>query len=265
MITEGDGNYKMQEFIEKEGGEVLPSSVTAWLLFMLWEGIRDSKLRFELRKHDKTGKGLHEINTRTRLIKLYAGYFVIQSLFQTMANLIGLHGQALPNMWETARVASKHYNNDLRGGKGHLEIGKLILNTIKKKATMTLSIKPFGCLPSSTVSDGIQTKIIELFPDAIFLPIETSGDSAVNVYSRVQMALYRARHIAEKEFAEALQKYDMTEEEVSIWGKRFSFVHHPFFKAPHRYTTTAADTAALIGRLSQPFRKTQKFIQNIVL
>ena len=30
-------------------------------------------------------------------------------------------------------------------------------------------------------------------PGAIFLPIETSGDGAVNVYSRVQMMLFKAR------------------------------------------------------------------------
>ena len=43
-------------------------------------------------------------------------------------------------------------------------------------------------MPSSGVSDGVQSAITELYPEAIFLPIETTGDGAVNVYSRVQAA-----------------------------------------------------------------------------
>ena len=58
---------------------------------------------------------------------------------------------------------------------------------------MTLSVKPFGCMPSSGVSDGVQSIITEKYPEAIFCPIETNGDGAVNVYSRVQMMLFKAR------------------------------------------------------------------------
>ncbi len=260
MTTEGDGNYDMQRFIEAEGGEVLPSSVTAWLLFMIWEGIRDSQHRFDLRKHDQGRKGLDGVDTRARLLKLYAGYGIVQGLFQGMANAVGLHGQTLPNMWENARVAGEYYNNDLRGGKGHLEVGKLIVNTLKKKATMTLSIKPFGCMPSSTISDGVQSKITEFFPDAIFLPIETTGDGAVNVYSRVQMALFRARKTAEDELADALERYEMTEDEARLWANRVPLAKHPLFKPPHHYTSAAADTAAWVGRLSYPLRKVQALL-----
>ena len=38
---------------------------------------------------------------------------------------------------------------------------------------MVLSLKPFGCMPS-TQSDGVQAAVIAHFPDMIFLPIETS-------------------------------------------------------------------------------------------
>ena len=45
-------------------------------------------------------------------------------------------------------------------------LGKLILNVSKKKATMTLSVKPFGCMPSAGVSDGVQSIITEKYPEA---------------------------------------------------------------------------------------------------
>ena len=71
---------------------------------------------------------------------------------------------------------------------------------------MTISVKPFGCMPSSGVSDGVQSLITERYPDAIFLPIETTGDGAINVYSRVQMMLFKAKQAAKKELDEALAK-----------------------------------------------------------
>ena len=105
-----------------------------------------------------------------------------------MLRAIGLRGYHLPDMDEIAKVAHEHYdNNQLRGGEGHMEVGKLILNVVKRKVNMTVSVKPFGCMPSSGVSDGVQSLITERYPEAIFLPIETTGDGAVNVYSRIQM------------------------------------------------------------------------------
>ena len=44
-----------------------------------------------------------------------------------------------------------------------------------------------------------------MYPQAIFLPIETTGDGAVNVYSRVQMQLFKAKQVAQKELDEAMQ------------------------------------------------------------
>src|SRR5437016_14463033 len=115
-------------------------------------------------------------------------------------------------MDQVADTAKDFYNNYLRGGEGHMEVGKLILNVQKKKATMTLSVKPFGCMPSSGVSDGVQSYITEKFPGTIFCPIETSGDGAVNVYSRVQMMLFKARLAAEAEYGKALAETGLTVE-----------------------------------------------------
>ncbi len=77
-----------------------------------------------------------------------------------------------------------------------MEVGKLILNLESKKVDMTISVKPFGCMPSSGVSDGVQSLITEKYPEAIFLPIETTGDGAINAYSRVQMMLFKAKQAA---------------------------------------------------------------------
>ncbi len=127
-------------------------------------------------------------------------------MFYTYARAIGLRKYHLPDMDEIAKVAHSHYNNHLRGREGHMEVGKLILNVKKRKVNMTISVKPFGCMPSSGISDGVQSLITEIHPEAIFLPIETTGDGAVNVYSRIQMMLFKAKQAAQKEFDEVLAK-----------------------------------------------------------
>ena len=64
--------------------------------------------------------------------------------------------------------------------------------TRDKHAHMVISLKPFGCMPS-TMSDGVQSKVVADYQDAIFLPVETSGDGEVNVRSRVQMKSVRGQ------------------------------------------------------------------------
>jgi predicted nucleotide-binding protein (sugar kinase/HSP70/actin superfamily) len=88
MTTEGDGNYRLQRFLEQEGAEC------------------DVQL----------------------------------------AMLGGFRGYKLPNLDEIAAIAHQHYDNRLRGGEGHMEVGKFILNVLHNKSHMTLSVKPFGCI-----------------------------------------------------------------------------------------------------------------------
>ena len=132
----------------------------------------------------------------------------------------------------------------LRGGEGHMEVGKLIQNVVKQKVNMTLSIKPFGCMPSSSVSDGVQSLITELYPSAIFLPIETNGDGAVNVYSRVQMQLFKAKQAAEKELKIELEKNGLTVEQFKNVVQQSPAYTQATYRSAHSSGCTAVDLAA---------------------
>lgn len=240
MTTEGDGNYQLQRFLENEGAEVEVQSVTAWILFLIWAGRFDTMKRMNLREADSGKFGLKGVNAGKRLRMLWLADRFIRAMFQTYARTIGLHQYHLPDMEEIARVAHEHYNNHLRGGEGHMEVGKLILNVKKRKVNMTISVKPFGCMPSSGVSDGVQSLITEKYPDAIFLPIETTGDGAINVYSRVQMMLFKAKQAAQKEFDEALSKKSLTSEQLQQIMSRSSFTR-PLQTRRHVVACTAAN------------------------
>ena len=128
-----------------------------------------------------------------------------------------------------------------------MEVGKLIQNVAYSKVNMTLSVKPFGCMPSSSVSDGIQSMITELYPQGIFLPIETNGDGAVNVYSRVQMQLFKAKQLAQKEVDKALADVGMTMDEVRAYLKKHPDMNSAFHRSPHMAGCTTADLVYEVG------------------
>jgi predicted nucleotide-binding protein (sugar kinase/HSP70/actin superfamily) len=230
MTTEGDGNYGLQRFLEQEGAECDIQPVTAWILFMIWEQTWDTRQRMVLKHEDKSRKGLVGVNVGKKLAMLWLAKHGIKAIFHTFAAIMGLHDVHLSDMDEVAEEAAPFYNNHLRGGEGHMEVGKLILNIKKKKATMTVSVKPFGCMPSAGVSDGVQSMITEKYPQGIFCAIETSGDGAVNVYSRVQMMLFKARMAAREELQSKLEQFGFSLDDVkkrlrNHWWKRTSLFY----------------------------------------
>lgn len=254
MTTEGDGNYGLQRFLEAEGAEPDIQIVTAWLLYMIWQTRYDTAQRAGLRGVDKakTEHGgskfsLKGVDVRKRIASLWAGEKVLTGLFQSIATAMGLRDYHLPDMEEIAEVSHSFYDNNLRGGEGHMEIGKLIQNVAYSKVNMTLSVKPFGCMPSSSVSDGVQSLITELYPQAIFLPIETNGDGAVNVYSRVQMQLFKAKQLAQKEVDKALADVGMTMDEVRAYLAKHPELNSAFHRSPHKAGCTTADLVYEVG------------------
>lgn len=270
MTTEGDGNYKMHEFLEKEGAEPDIQLVLNWILFLLWSARYDTLQRAKLKGVDRGGpKGskfaLENVNVAKQLWGIKAADLYLRGLFHTYARLLGLKDYHLPDMEHIAKISHAFYDNNLRGGEGHMEVGKLIHNVVDQKVNMTLSIKPFGCMPSSAVSDGVQSLITELYPSAIFLPIETTGDGAVNVYSRVQMQLFKARQAAQREFDEALAEAGWSIEDYRATlqkQRKFSCATH---QSPHHSASTAANQLQEVLHYRQTWltRNSKKLLQKV--
>ena len=247
MTTEGDGNYHLQKFLESEGAENDIQLTTAWLLYNIWEVARDTRERRDLRAADFGGKaslgklGDDEMAVAKRLATMRLAEKVLRVGFQLFALPMGLHDYHLPDMDLVAEAAREYYSNDLRGGEGHMEVGKLIVNSVRCKAHITVSVKPFGCMPSSGVSDGVQSLITARHPGTIFCAVETSGDGAANFYSRVQMYLFKARALAEAELQKAYTDCGVTEAEVRAFLARNPKYGSPLHHPPHKVAGTAAN------------------------
>jgi len=246
--TEGDGNFRMFDFLEAEGAEVRIDSVANWVAYMLWfaQHIRSrrhqlgpdrpparkaaARVRYEWRYH-RTQQLFRFARTR------------LERHYRRVAMALGGLEQSLPDLDELADLARDDYDPLLGGGEGHLEVAKLLHCSRHRSAHLVLSLKPFGCLPS-TQSDGVQAAVLGRCPNAEFLPIETSGDGAIHAYSRVQMALAEARTRAQAEFDAALAAAGRSLDEVRTFIDRHPDLRRPCPPVPRR--TGVAGTAASV-------------------
>ena len=219
-MTEGDGNYNLHRFLESEGAECIPQPIINRLMLSLWEAERDVLKRESLQVEG--AKKIDFSNVKTRIL-IKAGKLAIKTHFNLYAKAIGLHDYEIPDMDKLANLSQEYYTLDCEGGEGHLEVAHLIESVKENIAHLVISVKPFGCMPSSAVSDGVQSLVTSRFPEANFLSIETSGEGAANFYSRVQMALFKAKQSAKEEF-EALER------PKHIPGKVHNYLYQPHSK-----------------------------------
>jgi len=247
QTTEGDGNFHMFEFLEREGSEVRVEPIANWIMYLLWQ----AKAKHADRRWLGTVKpkpwqihrrALAELKFRQKQTFFGIGERFYAHLYGRVIKQLGGIGHPLLDMQELATLAQPYYHRFARGGEGHLEVAKNIYYTVHRKAHMVLSLKPFGCMPSSQ-SDGVQSAVMNHFKDMIFLPIETSGEGEINAHSRVQMALGEAKAKARLEFQQALESTGKRLDDVRSFVAEHPELKRPFYKVPHRagVTGTAAN------------------------
>ena len=255
QTTEGDGNFHMFQFLEREGAEVKVEPIANWIMYLLWQAKAKHADRRWLNTEKPKAWALHqrlacELKFRQKQLFFGIGEALYSHLYGRVIKGLGGIGHELLDMQELADLAQPYYHRFARGGEGHLEVAKNIYYTVHKKAHMVLSLKPFGCMPSSQ-SDGVQSAVMNHFKDMIFLPIETSGEGEINAHSRVQMALGEAKAKAKAEFSQAIESTGKRLEDIRDYVAEHPELRHPFYKVPHRagVTGTAANFALHVSDL----------------
>lgn len=239
QTTEGDGNFNMFAFLEREGAQVLVEPVGTWIMYMLHQVVqkyRDLKgldEGAELPPVWRVGKRAQiELGYRRKVAKIKLAEAIFRNEYRKIVEALGGIAHPLVDQYELQRLGHPFYNSRAAGGEGHLEVAKNIYYSNKDLAHMVLSLKPFGCMPS-TQSDGAQAAVISNFREMIYIPIETSGEGEINAHSRVQMALGEARNKAKAEFAEALDRTGLTLEECRAWTDAHPETRRPMYHVPH--------------------------------
>ncbi len=220
QTTEGDGNYRLAQWLIEEGAEPIVEPVTTWIDYLLWEKERNIRERlFKSRL-----KFLKEV----MIVKIFTYY--VRYLYNKGRKILGNIPSPLKDQKLMEKYAKDYYNPGLTGGEGHMEVGKHIYMIKHKKAHMVISVKPFGCMPS-TQSDGVQAKVIEDLGDTIFISVETSGDAEANFKSRIMMKLYEAK-------MKALEEYENLKRKIGNVKVVYTKANK---KLPERFITTACN------------------------
>jgi predicted nucleotide-binding protein (sugar kinase/HSP70/actin superfamily) len=240
QTTEGGGNYGMFDYLEREGAHVQPEAIGTWLTYLMAHARMhlhpkrgmDSQCT-EPGRWDMRQRFRNEVSFQEKRALLAFGEHFYAHLYHRVIKRLGGTAHTLLSQKKLARLADPFYKPLARGGEGHLEVAKNIYYHTHKLCHMVLSLKPFGCLPSSQ-SDGIQSAVISKYKDMIFLPIETSGEGEVNAHSRVQMALGEAKTKAKAEFQEALAKTGKQIEDIRAFASRHADLNRPLYRIPRR-------------------------------
>jgi predicted nucleotide-binding protein (sugar kinase/HSP70/actin superfamily) len=240
QTTEGDGNFNMFAFLEKEGAQVLVEPIATWIAYMMYvakAGIRErfdaqapyrDPKWFELKK-----RALNQLALIKKTGGLSAGSAMWTYFYHRTIGHMGGTVHRLVAQKELSRLAHPFYHQLARGGEGYMEVGKNVYYTVNRLCHMVLALKPFGCMPS-TQSDAVQSRVVSKYKDMIFLPIETSGEGEVNAHSRVQMALAEAKAKARAEFEEVLAKTGRSIDDLREYVAEHSELKHALYKMPHR-------------------------------
>jgi predicted nucleotide-binding protein (sugar kinase/HSP70/actin superfamily) len=223
QTTEGDGNFNMFNFLNREGAQLIVEPIGTWIMYMIHQvvqKIKDTKgleegavapSKWQIAKQAKIEK-----NYRMRLMKLKAAEVIFAREYHKIVDALGGTAHRLVDQYELQRVGHPYYNSRAGGGEGHLEVAKNIYYSNHELCHMVLSLKPFGCMPS-TQSDGAQSAVVAHYKDMIFLPIETSGEGEINAHSRVQMALGEAKVKAKGEYRDVLEKIGKSVDELKAY------------------------------------------------
>jgi predicted nucleotide-binding protein (sugar kinase/HSP70/actin superfamily) len=239
QTTEGDGNFNMFEFLEREGAQVLVEPVGTWITYMIHQvvqkyadvkGLDEGAVLPPIWQFGKRAK--IEWTYRNKVAKLKLAEAIFKREYHRLVDALGPLGHHLADQYELQRIGHPFYNSRTGGGEGHLEVAKNIYYSNKDLAHMVLSVKPFGCMPS-TQSDGAQAAVVSQFKDIIYLPIETSGEGEVNAHSRVQMALGEAKNKAKQEFAGVLERIGMTLDDLRQFVDEHPETKRPMYHVPH--------------------------------
>lgn len=239
---EGDGNYNIKRWLEREGAEVVPPPVAVWM---------DYLINMELFKLEDAKGFVKKYYLKKSLIQAIA--WLYRFVYNRLRKALNDVPNPLPDQRKLKELARPYFHYRLTGGEGHMLIGKALYAYKNKQAHMVCELSPYGCLPN-TMSVGAMAKVLGDYPDLLYAPIEIKGDAEVHAYSRCQMVLTEAKRRAREEFEEALERTGLTLEEIRNFEEKRPELRRATYKVPHYgYAGTSANyvmhVAKLMGRM----------------
>lgn len=221
-LAEGDPCDDVVRRLEAAGAEVEVPRMVEWLQTQAWQ--RSVEPSCEAVERAVCHRAIRGLAALWRLLASAAG------VFEPLEAPAALAARATP-----------FYPPSIRGGSAHLEVARALGAMERRAVHLVLSVKPFGCLPSSALSDGVLAPLLRRTPGApAFAVLEANATGQATVDSRLELALERATLAAVEEFEHAFTASGLTLAEarsmLSPWPRGL--------EGPRRYACSAAERLA---------------------
>ncbi len=187
LHVDGDPQLNVTRVLADAGVEVDAPPLALWIAYLLWA----------VRAPPWSTSGVPSEATRAAAAALEPAFL---ARFAAAMSAAGLVGYALPSIDELEALAAPHLPSTSRGGYGHVEIGLAIRAARDRRAHLVISVKSFGCIPSSGIGDAILPTALGALP---FLSLEVSNDGAAVRESRLALRIGAAREAARAEWEQA--------------------------------------------------------------
>lgn len=221
QTVEGDPNYNIHRWLESEGAEVYPASISIWIDY-LWRLTEQ-----EAQDHIGIAKG-----SRRKRWGIKVNQFILRATYKRMRRALQDFPREMLDQYELRRLATPFFHSHMNGGEGDMLIGKALYTYHNKKAHMICELSPYSCMPN-TMSVGAMAQVIGRYPDLLYAPLEIKGDSEVHALSRCQMILTEAKKRAQREYDEALASTGLTEAQVREEIARRPELKQATYRVPH--------------------------------
>lgn len=186
LHVEGDGQLHLPAVLARAGVEVEVPPLSLWVAYRAWEQRQGAWGRSAPSPAAAALAGQAEARLRRALAE--------------GAQALGMGAMTIPDVQELAELAAPHLSPAVRGGYGHVEVGLGVRAARERRAHVVLSVKSFGCIPSSGISDAILPTALGPLP---YLAVEVCGDGDAARESRLMMRVAAALEAAEREMDEA--------------------------------------------------------------
>ncbi|MDA3808968.1 MAG: hypothetical protein PF518_01430 [Spirochaetaceae bacterium] len=189
-LAHNEGNYNIRRFIMDEECEALPGFLTQRIMYDMWRMIKNYDRFVKYPENNKDRIKYFFIRIQIKFRKMFIEYFWNNFIKYFNPSIFGAQMKFV-DLDMFGELGKPYYDPEIFGGEGNLEIAEALYYA--DKVDGFISSKPFVCMPSSGVSDGVMAKVMHEKPELNFLSIETSGDNEVSILSRVSMLLFKAK------------------------------------------------------------------------
>jgi len=180
------GNNNLEDFLVREGAEVVVPGLMDFLLYCMYNNLLDYRLY-----------------KRTSFISyavFSAAYRFLCKLKNAMIDEIRAHGRfEAPTPFErTVTLAEGYISNGVKMGEGWLLTAEM-LELAESGVENIVCTQPFGCLPNHICGKGMMKPIRDRNPDVNIVAIDyDAGATRVNQENRLKLMLANARRIQQE-------------------------------------------------------------------